>query len=370
MTILQLILSGILLGIVPCVIGTLFYRLDEDSRSLPFYWVSGQVLLWAGFLFISIPLILRQKSFTLTCICFGIYTGVLLAAALVILAVRWGKRVHRSGLPVDSDCVKRAAGTRRQGIAYLLWGIAGVLLILQLVLTVCMAYEEGDDAYYVAISTITESSDTMYRILPYTGSTTGLDARHGLAPFPVWVAAVARATGIPSVTVAQIVLPVVLICMAYGIYYLLAKRLFRGDFKKMGYFLILMEVLVLFGGYSTYSAENFLLVRASQGKAVIANIILPFLVYLMLVLLEGIQARENGEAKAQKQVGFRFWLLMGLTMAAGCLCSTLGTFLTCMLVGIVGLCSAVCYRKWKLLFPMAACCVVPVVMALLYFVIE
>ena len=56
-------------------------------------------------------------------------------------------------------------------------------------------------------------------------------------------------------------------------------------------------------------------------------------------------------------------------MTTGCLCSTLGALLVCMLIGVTGLCAAVCYKKWKFLFPMAACCVPCVVYAGLYLIL-
>ena len=48
-----------------------------------------------------------------------------------------------------------------------------------------MTYQDGDDAYYVAISTLTESSNTLYELMPYSMGATGFDMRHGLAPTPV-----------------------------------------------------------------------------------------------------------------------------------------------------------------------------------------
>lgn len=346
MSVIQMILFSVVIFLIPAVAGMIFTGESRDSVRLPFVWVSGQILLWAGFQVISIPLILMEKSFSLVVFFFGIYTGIFFLLGLFVSAKRY---------PFEKKEKKADSGS------IFLWTVFGALLILQLVLTVCMAYEEGDDAFYVAISSITESSDTMYCMLPYTGMTTGLDARHGLAPFPIWVAYLARLSGIPAVTVAQVALPVALILMAYAIYYLMAEQLFGEKKKNICLFMILTELLVLFGGYSVYSAENFLLVRASQGKAVIANIILPFLLYLMMVLLKKVQKHA--------QVKMRFWMLFAGTMISGCLCSTLATILTCMFVGIAGLCTAVSYRSWKVLFPMAACCVFPVAMALLYFVL-
>lgn len=351
MLIVQIAVLSFILFVVPALVGVLFAGERKETVGLPFFWVSGQILLWAGFLIISIPLILAEKSFSLLVTIFGIYTGVLTAGGVIRMArlVRGKKMCAGKNTPNGRSAVR------------ILWLGFAVLLILQLVLTAFMAYEEGDDAFYVATATLTEGSDTMYRILPYTGMTTGLDARHGLAPFPVWVAYLARLSCMHAAVVSQIVLPLVLILMAYAIYYLIACQLFEKDTKKIPFFMIMTELLVIFGGYSVYSAENFLLVRASQGKAVIANIILPFLLYLMMLLLKKLQHQERANVF--------FWGLLASTMIAGCLCSTLGTMLTCMFLGIVGVCAVFAYRKWSVLVPMALCCVVPAGIAFLYFML-
>ena len=126
--------------------------------------------------------------------------------------------------------------------------------------------------------------------------------------------------------------------------------------------MIIVELMYLFGGYSDYSAENFLLVRATQGKAVIANVIIPVLIYLLFRLMTYLESKQT-----PKMV---YWLLLVLTMVAGCLCSTLGTVLTCMIVGVVGLCIAVVYKNWKVLIPLMLSCVIPAVFALLYFLLR
>ena len=62
----------------------------------------------------------------------------------------------------------------------------------------------------------------------------------------------------------------------------------------------------------------------------------------------------------------RYWLLLGMTMITGCLCSTLGTLFVCLLLAVGGGCAVFCYRKWKILPLLAACGIVPLAMALLY----
>ena len=346
--IVQILILTILLVLVPITVGGIAEKVDAN---IPFRWVSGQIILWAGFQVICVPMILAQRDFRDVVKLFTGYT-----AAMVLLAVAIEIRRRAKGV---SGNVPRNESREKDIVALLLWMLVAVLVLTQLVLACVLAYEEGDDAFYVAVSSITANSNSMYQVLPYTGGSTGMDIRHSLAPMPIWVAYVARISGMRAVTVAQIALPVVLIVMSYAVYYLLGRRLFSEGMRKPALFMLAIQFLVLFGGYSTYSAENFLLVRTAQGKSVMANIVIPFLLYLLLVILEKLQAEEK--------TGAGIWLMVTLTMITGCLCSTQGTLLNYMLLAIVGLCILVCYRKWRLLPVMFGCGIFPVGMAFLYF---
>ncbi len=352
MLVIQILILGILLFAVPTITGAVLEQRDSTLTidKIPYLWVSGQILLWAGFQCICVPLILREQEFPVAVNFFNIYTCALLIISLIFFLPRLLKSKSKLKL-VPSEA-------KQEKLHRVLWILFAVLLLLQLFLVAFLAYEEGDDAFYLAISTITDNADTMYQKLPYTGYATGLDARHGLAPFPIWIAYLARMSGMPAITVAQVALPLVLILMAYALYYLIGKNLLLKRLHLLPLFMVFVALMVLFGGYSTFSAENFLLVRTSQGKAVIANIIIPFLFLQAFILLEKLQ-------KEQK-IKIQHWLLLACTMLSGCLCSTLGTLLTCIFLGIIGICGAVSYHKWRILFPMAACCIAPAVFAFLY----
>lgn len=351
--ILKLIL---LLIILPIIVGGIFSHVDKEGWNLPFRWLSGQMCLWTGFLFICVPIVLQQSDRDFVAVLRGYLLYVL--ALLFISVGMETKRIAKNGT------IKREKREYKEkdAIAILLWSYVAVFLVLQLVMAGLLAYEEGDDAFYVAVSTITNSSDTMYEILPYTGGSTGLDARHGLAPFPVWVALVARFSGLHAATVAQIVLPVVLILMAYTVYYMIGRRLFVNSMRRLPLFMLFLEVLILFGGHSLYTAENFLLVRTAQGKAVLAAVVIPFIFLLFFILLENLQQ--------QKGITVFFWVLLAFTFATGCLCSTQGALLTCVLLAAGGLCVVLGYRRWKLLLPMAASCILPAAMAVLYLLLD
>ncbi len=350
---LRMLLPAVVLIIVPVIAGSIFVKEQKGFSGLLFQWVSGQMLLWAGFQVLCVPLILTHVPFSDFVAYYSLYAGFIVLLALFV-------GMHRfSRIKYEPTPLKRKKLNDKR--VMFLWVVFALLLIVQLVLTLFMAYEEGDDAFYIGTATITVDADTMYCKLPYTGGETLLDARHGLAPFPIWLAYLAKISCIHPVIVGQVLVPPVLILMAYAIFYLLGEKLIEDKTKNLPLFMILISLLVMWGGYSLYTAENFLLVRTTQGKAVLADIVLPFLFLMLLQLLERMQRGERA--------GFNTVVLLGLTMVSGTLCSTLGSVLTCMLLGITGLLAAISYRKWSLLPVLAACCVIPAALAVLYFVL-
>ena len=357
MLMIQLLILGLMLLVIPAIIGSIFVKVNKGQAKLVSSWVSGQIMLWAGFFVISVPMILLQKTFTQTCYMVTGYT-----VALVVLAVILLGRQRLLFSKETTTIQDKVANQKKSKVEMFMWLVFWALLILQFVLAVVLAYEEGDDAFYVAIATITGDADTMYIKLPYTGGTTGLDARHGLAPFPIWIAYLARISGMHAAMVAQVILAVTILGMAYGIYYLIARHLCEENIGNLPFFMILVELLVMFGGYSVYSVENFIMVRASQGKAVLAGIVLPFLFYLLMLLMNDLQEG--------KRPGILYWGLLVCTTMTGCLCSTLGTVLICMLLGIAGVCIAASYKRWKVLIPMVLSCGMPVGIVIIYLVIR
>ena len=353
----QLFLLALLLLAAPAVIGGLFYKVDKLAENLLFRWAGGQFLLWAGFQLICVPMILKEERFSRLV---QLFSGYLAALALLAVAVEIrrlvnGKRVLRFTVKKKTHSEKNSSGT-------LLWILFWGVLLFQLVQAVRLSYADTDDAFYVEISSITQESDTMYQVLPYTGGATQLDARHGLAPFPIWISFLGRLSGMPAVTVAKVVLPVVMIAMAYAVFYLFSRILFPDKGRQRALFLVFTELLVLFGNQSIYTVENFLIARSRQGKAALGSIVIPFLLCLLLLLLKKLQRKER--------IFVSFYFLLGAVTVTGCLCSTLGALLMCMAVGIAGLLGSICYRRLSALFPMAACCVPCVVFAFLYLVLD
>lgn len=346
----------LLLGVAPLLAGGIFVRADGGGRQLPLRWVSGQFLFWAGFHVMCVPLVLspNEQSFSWLCMLFG---GFMAGAAGVSLGMMLRRR-KRGGqaVPVGTKAAGRSAAEK------LFWLLFYGLLLFQLIQAVRMTYGDGDDAFYVAIASATAQSGDMYRVMPYTGLHSLLNVRYGLAPFPIWIAFLSRVSGMSAATVAHVVLPVALISMTYAIFYLIGGRLFPEKGEKFPLFLIFTEILVLFGDYSIYTPENFMIARSRQGKAALCSLVIPFVLYLLLVWVQRLQ--DGGK------IPLSLYILLGASMLAGCLCSTLGGVLVCMLTGGAGVVAAVCSRKGYVLFPMAACCIPCAAYAGLYLVMN
>lgn len=310
-------------------------------------WVSGQMLLWGCFQVICVPFVLLEKEFGLVVKAYGALV-LLIAAAGIFLWIRESKKA--------AFRVEKAKSVDKK--TYFWWILFAVLLFFQLAQAVLLAYADGDDAYYVAVSAITEEAQTMYRKLPYTGGSAEVDIRHGLAPFPVWIAFLARISGIKAAAVAHTAMPLMLIPMTYGIFYLLGKKLFQNREKGLPLFMVMTEVLVMFGDYSLYTVEHFMLARSRQGKAALGSIVLPGLMLLMLVLMERLEKK--------RRINAGFWGLLCCVLLSGCLCSTLGAFLMSFMVAVTGLCAGLVFRNGRILIPMALCCMPCAMYLLLY----
>jgi len=347
----------VLVGVLPTA------GIGKKKQNLLFMWITGQILLWAVFQLLCVPMVLKQVPFGMTPENRSVFALVpmYLAAAIALAAVSVCMCVKRIS-KAKSFAVIHGYQKPRGKWYTALWIVFWMLLLFQLVRAVCWTYADGDDAFYVAVAAIAEESDTMYMKLPYTGGSTGLDSRHGLAPFPIWIAFLARIADLSVVTVAHVAVPLMLIPMTYGIYYLIGMKLFRKKKEHLPLFLVLTQILVLFGDYSFYSVENFMIARSRQGKAALGSIIFPMMVFLFLMILDRMQE--------QQKIEFIWWLLLTATVLSACLCSTLGAFLSCLLTGVTGICTAAVYRKWKFLIPMAACCLPAVGYALLYLMLS
>ncbi len=362
----KMILLGIWMILVPFGMG--FFVLDLGSRKngkviiegkpIGFAFCSGYILMWAVFQLVSVPFIIKKLGFpyveyTFEAICFPI--------ALAGVGFFW---LHLAKPAISGWRAGRKGGENKKGInkerlaVFALWSLFLAGLLFQMYQAYHLAYADGDDAFYIPISTSANQGDGMYLVIPYTGYTTELNVRYGLAPFPIWVSFIAAKCDVNTAVAAHSLIPPVLIMLTYMLYLETGRLLCAGKKKLLPVFMIFVSLLQIFGNYSIYPASTFLLTRSRQGKAALGNVILPFFILLLLKIAE--EVKERGKAGKQNV----FWMLMAMT--AGCLCSTMSGFLCCMLVMMSAFLLCLLYRKPWILCQGLLACLPGVAYALLY----
>lgn len=352
MPVLQILILIFFMAVIPLALGAgVSAFVQKMEKNVCFMWVSGYLVMFAAFQFIAIPMIEKMCSLTALVWVFGILCIAGAFGGLVVWLLKVGK--------TKTLCV--VADKEKDKVLILLWGIFGILLLVQLIMAAFGTSPDGDDAYYVAAATVAEASDKMYRILPYTGGPTSLDYRHTLAPLPMYIAFLSRVTGLHTATVAHIAMQLFLIPLTYCVYGLMGDRLFKGKKRAVATFMIFTAIAVMWGNTSVYTAETFLLTRTRQGKATLAALAIPVLILLMYMI---------GERLAEKKkVENALWVLVFSAVTTACLCSSFGGFLTALLLGVTGICMIVTYKRWSLFLPFAVCAIPAMVYSVMYIVL-
>ena len=406
--------------VIPFCIGLIPANFISAEKGSPgFVLLSGYFGMWALFELAAVPAVLwvEYDNFKVASAVFTVLTLLSAAAGVWLLYQngKAGKPGLLTGKRGGSGQQKHAADVTGHGAVSVFGNVAGdkndrdvilgrssvraaamakrfltgtgiewllffVLLGFQLYKAVAFASFDGDDAYYVVESLIAQEAGVMYRILPLTGGSTGLDVRHAMAVFPMWVAFVSVRAGVHATIVSHVVMPLVLIPLTYLLYYEIGRAFFAGAAGSGGkqsaiggvaqagghvlcrenlpIFMILMAVFQIFGNVSIYTSETFFLTRTWQGKALAGALVIPALFWVFL------QIYDKGVRKGRTDAGL--WiLLVCINMTAG-VCSSIAVFLVCILIAVAAFCLAVAERDWKILFKVGAACIPNVVYMAIY----
>lgn len=342
----------LLLILAPFGTGLFINRcLAPHNRSVGVTYVSGFLILLAAFQLVTVPVIFLDA--------WGFDVVVKLFTVMVTLFTGFGfiQSFHlwrKEGMVFR----KRLLFHERSKVEQVQWIIMLILIGFQLFMAVTHASFDGDDAYYVANSLVTEETGTLYRTSPYTGRSTFLDKRHSLAVFPIWIAYIARMTGIHATILSHTVLPVVLIPLTYVIYYEIGKKLLKDKPETLPTYMIFVNILQIFGNVSIYSNATFLLMRTWQGKSMLANVVIPVIFMILLWMFE-----ENGQNNKGRM---GLWILLAVVNIVAAMMSTASVFLNSFLLAIMGVIMSMQEKNWKILLKMGICCIPCVIYALLY----
>lgn len=271
--IIKALIAILVLFIVPELLGLLILRFwKEQKNNIILAFVLGYIIQFAIGQLISVPLIF--KGGTLTDLV-RVYVAVISVLSIISFVIN----VFR----VKEIIIDIFANIKNMPILLSLMLI--ILIVMQLAVYVKYGHIDDDDATYVATATVAVQTDTLYKYSATTGTDSPWEQsimRYRLGPFPLFYAIVSKVIDIHPAIVAHFILPLIFLPIVYMIYWLFAKELFEDNKKSSVLFMIFICVLHFFSHYNGKNNFIFALIRIWQGKAVLANIIIPLIILLYL----------------------------------------------------------------------------------------
>lgn len=328
--------------VLPFCVGVLPVRImKEEHRSFGMIWVSGWFMMFAVFQVLVVPFIVTEQSFSL-----AVRTYSIVISAIAVVSVVIGRRALKKSMDnLKDDHIEN--GQLPVMIMVL------VLIAVQLAGAFFLQYLDGDDAFYVATSLTSEYTDTMYRFTPYYGANGELDIRHALSPVPIFMAWLARVSGIHVTILCHSYISMLFLLLMYMIYFQMAKRLFANQKKNQWLFLLVLSIWYLFGNVSIYAAESFAFTRTWQGKSMFPNLIIPYLFLWMFCM-----------AKDEMDIGE--WAMLFVTTLAATFTTSTGIFTVPILLGMEALIIAVVKKRAMVVVQTVACLVPCLFFGMLY----
>lgn len=330
---LQSLFQGVMMVLVlfaaPFLVGNgicSFLRLDKTIAKNYFF---GMTTIWAMFQIISVPLVLLKASFMVVVVLMTV-----LLAALSIYGIAKGK-FPRIVLPLNRKIELVSVGL-------MFFGMSALILC-----TIFTQHTDWDDSRFVVNAVDMVRTNRMFLTNPMSGEEApiwiGELAKDVTAPWAVFIAYCAKMTGVFATVMAHTVLPVVLLICAFCVFWMLSEVFFKDDLFHRSIFMYLVILLNLYGHFSLYSSETFLLTRLWQGKAVVAGVGIPA-IFLVLMWIYDKKRRIS-----------HFVLLLFLNLSI-CLMSGMGTIIGAMMLGCTGFIYGILQRDKKLTLTLWGMC--------------
>ncbi|MCH1982164.1 DUF6077 domain-containing protein [Ruminococcus sp. OA3] len=345
MTLSQIGMLILFMGIVPMMLGMLYTKFAREERdSLILNYCSGIIIMMALCELLAVPMIFMHTTLTVMLRIYGGVIAVLCVLSLILNVTFYGKMLI--------SFFRRTAALPWQSWA------AVLIIVLQTAVLAVGQHVDDDDSFYVGAAAAAVETDSMFEVDPYTGETYDeLPSRYVLSPFPVFVAVIGAITGVHVTIIAHTIFPIIFIPFAYMIYAMLGRRLFGEKKEAVGYFLILAAAVYIFSGYSVYTQGTFLLIRVWQGKAVLAGALLPGVFYY------------GFRAYGKKHHALDY-IMLGALMLSCCLVSSMGIMLGAVVLGLLAVVSAVRFWNGKIILYSFLCCIPNIVYSVIYLIIK
>lgn len=319
MSIMNITLAVLVLWIVPYLAGNGLCEALKIEKTVPKLYLLGLVAIWAFCQLITVPLVVMKMSFLVV---------VVLLSAWILLLCGYGFYCRRFPAFI------RGGKSPEQNVM----AVFTAVLVIAFFLTILLGqHTNADDSRFVVNAVDIARTNRMFLTDPNTGNEIarwwGELSKDVTAPWAVYFAYCGKLTGLSPTVIAHTVLPMALLTAIFGVWWMLSGELFRKDFFHRCVFLIAMMLLHLYGCFSVYSAETFMMTRLWQGKAVIAGLGVPAMILLCMWIY-----RYN------KRHDYICLLLLDLSL---CLMSGMGVIIGALFLGCFGFLYGIFKKSWK-----------------------
>lgn len=274
----KVLMTVLLMIIIPFIIGSVW---TFEKNEFNFYrfidsYLCGYYTMIAIFQLICVPMCFAKAKFTSVVILYTIIIGVVTAAAWirVILVIKKNNGV------INSAHVK-LKNTEKFYLTLIIVILAWQLRYALFYGVTTMSY---DDAVYLVYANSAVENNYMYTNNVTTGIAQQLDYQRSLQSSIMFIAYLSKMTLIDVTTIAHTVMTVQIMLMSYAAYILVSKRLFRQRENRL-IFMVLIEILYIYGFYSHYSPTFRLLGAPWQGKAIFAVTLTPYVFFVLPKIL-------------------------------------------------------------------------------------
>ena len=341
------------LFLLPFVLGGTVTRFTGLEESAVNDYTVGFIFMMALCEILAVPCAFFKVRFTVVVILYLLLIVLIIIAGIV--------KTHAVLLPIKN--IK--AGLKSYGvIEYITLALLLVVLGTVIVNSVRLYVVDQDDSRFVVTAADMIRTDTLFLADPSTGIvydrwSYGVDAAKDIvAPHAVFCAVCAMVTSTSVTMFMHTVYPVVLYILAACVYYNLISELIEGVDRlksskhKEAYAFFAVALLFLYAifQYSAISTrETVFLIRLWQGKAILAGIIIPALLW---VLYRIYRSPEKSS-----------YILLFIVSLAGCLTSSMATLLIPMLLAVYGVVYGIARRSVKVSVLILISAVIPAALA-------
>jgi hypothetical protein len=361
----MLILKGLLIFLVliltPLLIGNIIAAFTKTKEktffdNFVFQYVFGNITMWALYEIIAVPLILSKRSFMLS-----VYIWSAVILALIICDCVYLVR-HEHIRHINSKKSGYHFLNKNSWFTFFTAFLAVIMIAFQCYQYVFNMHLDEDDARFIVNACESYDNNSMLLINPttgeYEGTWIGELAKDVTSPWVIYIAVISKLVKIYPTIAAHTILPVFLLLMMYGIYWLIARKLFNeNDYQPAWLFMLFAALINMFFHASVYTGSTFALTRIWQGKAVVAGLVIPACFYLCFRIYK-------------RDWNLRQYLLLLEINLSACLLSGSGNIITAFMTVVYGGYYLIVRRKLKEVFLILSVCIPNVIFALIYYFIK